>query len=56
MNCSAPMPGPRRARSWWDESTATPPARPVGLRAALFFALAIWLAIFALAFGRSLWS
>lgn len=25
MNCSAPLPGPRGSRNWWDESPARPP-------------------------------
>jgi len=48
MNYSAPLPGPRR--DWWVEPP--PPKRPPHLRAAVFFAVAVWTAILALACGR----
>lgn len=55
MDCAQPFPGPKGSRNWMDESDSTPPERPPQLRTVLLIALAFWVVILALAFGRSLW-
>ena len=51
MNCSAPIPGPRGDRDWWDRPRAKLPERAPKLRTVLLWTGAYLLVVAALAVG-----